>query len=487
MTLPDMLKKARYKFSKPYEKRVFIGGNYDFLPVLRQICNFVEKTGFQPVLAFDYDVPADIVYEFDLGLMGECKHAIFEVSAGNGHLLELQQAIDMKKNVFCLYGVRGRRGKKPPPSVSSMLTTANIVLLGYDSFENLREIIHVLFPGIEEDLPASLRQVLKIARVPRSHAQTILSYVDSSNQRKKKIEKGIADIRRDAEDIRIAAIRKQIIEETERLKTRIEELEKKRNIPQLSKISETSKVLEEQIDDLQMLMGAGKEFSDWKKFSDDLERIKETHIPREVVEANLQRLDEKIDKALELLAEKAKIRERKNKDVFIVHGRSHEPMKELKMMLYEFGLNPIVLHEQPSEGKTLVEKLEKYSNVSYAFAILTPDDGGVLYNSFREASLRLSDILKEMVEDARAIGEAASKFTKIMQMINKRARQNVVLEFGYFVGKLGRNRVCCLHQGDIELPSDMYGIVYIPFKTSVEEVRYKIIKELMAAGFEIEI
>lgn len=70
-------------------------------------------------------------------------------------------------------------------------------------------------------------------------------------------------------------------------------------------------------------------------------------------------------------------REVTGKNVFIVHGRDHEPMKELKTMLFEFGLNPIVLHEQPSGSRTVVEKLEKCSDVGYTFVILTPDDMGV--------------------------------------------------------------------------------------------------------------
>lgn len=64
-----------------------------------------------------------------------------------------------------------------------------------------------------------------------------------------------------------------------------------------------------------------------------------------------------------------------SKNIFIVHGRDHEPMKELKTMLYDFGLSPIVLHEEASGGLTLAEKLERYSkDVGYAFVILTPDD-----------------------------------------------------------------------------------------------------------------
>jgi predicted nucleotide-binding protein len=147
-----------------------------------------------------------------------------------------------------------------------------------------------------------------------------------------------------------------------------------------------------------------------------------------------------------------------SKNIFVVHGKDHAPMKELKTMLFEFGLNPIVLHEQPSGSRTIVEKLEKYSDVGFAFVILAPDDMGY------ESNLLLP----------RVQGRP-------------RARQNVVLEFGYFMGLLGRDKVCCLHKGNIELPSDMHGIVYVPFENSVEEIRPRIMKELMEAGYEIRL
>ena len=153
--------------------------------------------------------------------------------------------------------------------------------------------------------------------------------------------------------------------------------------------------------------------------------------------------------------------------VFIVHGKDHKPLKELGAMLIEFGLNPIVLHEKASGSRTIVEKLEKYSDVGYAFVILTSDDVG---GSKHKYDRYLSKIDIHAIED-----------------LCERARQNVILEFGYFIGKLGRDRVCCLHKGKVELPSDMHGIVYICFKESVSEVRDKIIKELKAAGYEVEI
>lgn len=155
-----------------------------------------------------------------------------------------------------------------------------------------------------------------------------------------------------------------------------------------------------------------------------------------------------------------------SKNVFIVHGRDHKPMKELKAMLSEFGLKPIVLHEQPSGSRTIVEKLEKYSDVGYAFIILTPDD----------------------------IGGPKHKYDRYLQKIGslkiedfcERARQNVILEFGFFIGRLERDRVCCLLKEGIERPSDMDGIVYIPFNKSVKEAQQMIIKELKEAGYKIE-
>ena len=71
--------------------------------------------------------------------------------------------------------------------------------------------------------------------------------------------------------------------------------------------------------------------------------------------------------------------------------------------------------------------------------------------------------------------------------LRPRARQNVILESGYFMVLLKRNRVCCLYKGDIELSSDMSGIIYKKFQESVKERFHEIIKELKAAGYEIKI
>jgi len=158
--------------------------------------------------------------------------------------------------------------------------------------------------------------------------------------------------------------------------------------------------------------------------------------------------------------------------VFIVHGRDHEPMKELKTIVYEFGLYPIVLHEKASGGLTLAEKLERYSkDVGYAFVILTPDDVGALRSKF-------VDVYPKVL---------SKRSIKSIRDLKSRARQNVIFEMGYFWGLLKRQKVCCLLKGDVEKPSDIEGILYIPFKDSVEEVRLEIFRELTEAGYEIKL
>jgi len=141
-------------------------------------------------------------------------------------------------------------------------------------------------------------------------------------------------------------------------------------------------------------------------------------------------------------------REGSKKGVFIVHGRDKAPAFELARLLErEFRLETTLLQEQPHSGRTLIEKLEDYSNVEYAFVIVTPDDvGGLKGEELRE-----------------------------------RPRQNVILEWGHFIAKIGRNKTCILLKGNIELPSDMQGAGYHRFNDSVEEVFLKIKRELKDA------
>jgi predicted nucleotide-binding protein len=174
--------------------------------------------------------------------------------------------------------------------------------------------------------------------------------------------------------------------------------------------------------------------------------------------------------------EEPKEKKTKSKRVFVVHGTDHASLKEMKTLLQEIGLNPIILYEQPSGGMTLIEKLEKYSNVGFAFIILTPDDFGG----------PAGELERTMSTPQPAFDTVMSTRRILAKNFRKRARQNVVLEFGYFVGKLGRGNVCCLYKGSIELPSDVNGICYVPFENSINEIRKTILQELEAIGYEIK-
>jgi predicted nucleotide-binding protein len=150
--------------------------------------------------------------------------------------------------------------------------------------------------------------------------------------------------------------------------------------------------------------------------------------------------------------------------VFIVHGHDDLPKERLAHILIDLGLTPIILHDQPNKGRTLVEKFEEEaSDVGYAFVIMTPDDLGI------EAKLH--------EEIKRGIKQGGFCY---------RPRQNVVLELGFFYAKLGRNRVCCLVKGDLEKPSDISGITYLQFINKVDEAYREIVRELRALGYDLK-
>lgn len=147
-----------------------------------------------------------------------------------------------------------------------------------------------------------------------------------------------------------------------------------------------------------------------------------------------------------------------NNSVFVVHGHDDLIKTELTAYLKDLGIKPIVLNDQPNKGKTIIEKLEFYAvQASYAIVLLTPDD------------------------------EGKSKTEKQPQA---RARQNVILELGYFIGKLGRDKTCALYKKevalpDLELPSDYSGVVYTPLDNS-GGWKLSLAKELKASGLNVD-
>jgi len=105
--------------------RVFIGGNYDHMATIRELARFVEDMNLHPIVCYDFDVPKDKIYEYDLKLLHRCERAIFEVTAPDGHHYEIQKGLEYNVRVFVLYQVRDEK-RTPPPTITSMLTSFNI-------------------------------------------------------------------------------------------------------------------------------------------------------------------------------------------------------------------------------------------------------------------------------------------------------------------------------------------------------------------------
>jgi predicted nucleotide-binding protein len=144
-----------------------------------------------------------------------------------------------------------------------------------------------------------------------------------------------------------------------------------------------------------------------------------------------------------------------NNKVFIVYGHDIDAREQLELLLRRMKLEPVILQNLPIAGDTIIEKLEQNMDVRYACVLLTPDDLGHPLDNPKEKK--------------------------------PRARQNVVLELGMFLVRLGRKRVAILHKGNLELPSDISGLIYIKFNKRVDEVKERLGAELQEAGFPINI
>lgn len=161
-----------------------------------------------------------------------------------------------------------------------------------------------------------------------------------------------------------------------------------------------------------------------------------------------------------------KEREYDPKEIFIVHGRDMVAKEELYDILKNrLDLSPIVLMDKENQGKTVIEKFENHSiNAGYAFVLLTPDDVGCLQKDI----------------------DGLTESKDIHDKLELRARENVILELGYFVGKLGRERVCCIQHGDDDLlPGDLDNLVTIRYYDSVKDKFLKIEDELRKANYSI--
>jgi len=143
-----------------------------------------------------------------------------------------------------------------------------------------------------------------------------------------------------------------------------------------------------------------------------------------------------------------------SENIFIVHGHDEQVKESTARFIERLGLKAVILHEQPNEGKTIIEKLEKHTESNFAVVLFTPDDIG-------SSSLKPSEH-------------------------KSRARQNVLVELGYMAAKIGRDRVCVLRKGDVEMPSDFLGVVYIDID-SAGAWRLALAKELKVAGLKVDL
>jgi predicted nucleotide-binding protein len=143
-----------------------------------------------------------------------------------------------------------------------------------------------------------------------------------------------------------------------------------------------------------------------------------------------------------------------SRDVFIVHGRDSGMKDSVARFIEQLGLGCVVLHEQPNQGRTIIEKFIGHADVGFAVVLLGADDKG---------------------------GPASDPPSAYVS----RARQNVILELGYFLGRLGRERVCVLYQDGVEIPSDYQGVLFVQFDT-LGAWRQALAREIRAAGVDID-
>ncbi len=152
-----------------------------------------------------------------------------------------------------------------------------------------------------------------------------------------------------------------------------------------------------------------------------------------------------------------------SRKVFIVHGHDEQARETVARFVEKLGLEVVILHEQPNLGSsTVIEKLERHTDVAYAVVLLTPDDVGAPEDELSR------------IEQGELTG------------LNQRARQNVIFELGYFLAKLTRERVCALYKPGVEIPSDYQGVLYTEMDPQ-GAWRKKLAQELAAAELDIDL
>jgi len=205
--------------------------------------------------------------------------------------------------------------------------------------------------------------------------------------------------------------------------------------------SELAKYENEHLDRRIMMVITNESIFSYDKYTKD--------ITKSIMDEATEVLKASSPKKLENTIKNAK----KYSEVFIVHGRDDLAKTEVARFIEKLGFNAIILHEQENQGMTIIEKIEKYTNVDFGIVLYTPCDIG----SLREN-----------------------------QDFKPRARQNVVFEHGYLNGKLGRDKVCALVKDDVEKPNDLSGLVYLEMDNK-KAWQFSLAKEMKKVGYDIDL
>jgi predicted nucleotide-binding protein len=146
-----------------------------------------------------------------------------------------------------------------------------------------------------------------------------------------------------------------------------------------------------------------------------------------------------------------------SKKVFIVHGHGGELKEAAARLVSQIQLEPVILHEQPSGGRTIIENFSLHAKeAGFAIVLLTGDDVGAAGKVERHSDLQ------------------------------PRARQNVIFKLGFFFGALTRGRVCAVYETGVEMPSDLGGLLYIPYDAA-GQWKYRVAREIKAAGYPVDL
>ena len=143
-----------------------------------------------------------------------------------------------------------------------------------------------------------------------------------------------------------------------------------------------------------------------------------------------------------------------NRKVFVVHGHHNELKISVARFLEHLELEPIILHEQADRGRTIIEKFVQLSDVGFAVVLLTADDVGARSNASPDE-------------------------------FQPRARQNVILELGYFIGRLKPDQIVAIYQHGVEIPSDYLGKLFVPFDDE-GAWKFHLAREIRASGIQID-